>query len=269
MHKWRFALALIFGLATAPISTKPVLAQSETQTDPLIRKRIPLPPRRPADLGPVAKPAVQPEPILKSPEIPSAPAPEPAAPRKQVVPGEVKTAPTLDQIDDALNQLTRFSASFSQIAGNGDHVNGRLAVDRPGRLRFDYNPPSPIRIIADGNAVAIIDTKLNTQDIYTIGLTPLKFLLRSQINLARDLSILGIRTDGGTIWVDAEDKATFGGTSRIAIGLDAHNLLLTQWTVTDPQGYEVRIVLSGIDTTTEIDPALFIIPATEKPASKK
>jgi len=79
------------------------------------------------------------------------------------------------EVNVALTKLKQFSAKFSQTDQNGQSVSGQLTVLRPGRLRFDYNPPSALKIIADGNNVAVIDERLGTRDLYSIGLTPLKF----------------------------------------------------------------------------------------------
>ena len=135
-------------------------------------------------------------------------------------------------------------------------------------MRFDYNRPSAITIIADGSAVAVIDSQLGTQDVYSIGLTPLKFLLGSTINLARDFKIIEVSNEGDKVAVYGEDSSTFGGTSRIMLGFDPKTLLLKQWNVTDPQGYEVQVVLTNIDTKHEPDPMLCVIPAKPEPRTK-
>jgi outer membrane lipoprotein-sorting protein len=203
-----------------------------------------------------------------------APAPKPAfgapndvtlkplttAPSKKAVPDDATPEELLAAINDSLTALRQFNAKFSQVSGNGQQTSGHLTVLHPGRLRFDYDAPATITIIADGSNVAIIDTRLKTQDVYSIGLTPLKFLLGSTIDLSRDLKILDIRVEGDRVIVEANDNATFGGVSQITLAFDTKNLLLRQWSVTDPQGYEVKVNLSAIDTKREVDPSLFVIP---------
>jgi len=226
-----------------------------------VNQKIPLPPYRPAELGPSA---TTPEPDA----LPIQPVPQPVAPQPQAKPlptrpatADLSPAELLAAINEQLTALKQFSAKFSQISGNGQQVTGRLTVLRPGRLRFDYNVPSAITIIADGSAVAVIDSHLGTQDVYSIGLTPLKFLLGNTINLARDFKIIDVSQEGDKVIVYGEDSSTLGGTSRIALGFDAKTLLLRQWNVTDPQGYEVQVQLANIDTRHEPDPMLFVIPA--------
>ena len=120
---------------------------------------------------------------------------------------------------------------------------------------------------ADGNVVAIRDNRLGTQDVYSIGLTPLKFLLRDTINVENDAKIIDVKVSGERVIINLEDSSTFGGTSRISLGFDRQTMLLKQWTVTDPQGYDVSILLTAINLDDAPDPLLFVVP--EKPGTAK
>jgi len=221
-----------------------------------ITVRIPLPPSRPAGFG-------------ISPEIPAVETPVPVQPIKpKPLPADLPPEELLARINEALTGLKQFSAKFTQLSGNGQQTSGKLTVLRPGRLRFDYNSPSSITIIADGSLVAVIDSRLGTQDVYSIGLTPLKFLLGGTINLARDFKITDVSNEGDKVSVYAEDSSTFGGTSRITLAFDPKTLVLKQWNVVDPQGYEVQVVLTGIDTRHEPDQMLFVIPSRSETRGK-
>lgn len=150
-------------------------------------------------------------------------------------------------------------ADFVQLSADGRRTTGTLYVQRPGKLRFEYDRPATLEIIADGSSVAIRDRKLATQDVYFIGQTPLKFLLKDRIDIARDTKILDVRSDERSVAILVEDKATFGGTSRIRLVFDTPTFSLKQWTITDPQGYETLISLSNIDLAQRPDQALFKI----------
>ena len=219
---------------------------------PLRAQHIPLPPPRPADLQPQV----------------SEPLPAPATPSIGEI-GIADTEPPLSTlsseellalVNGALSRQKQFSAKFSQADQSGTILTGRLVVLRPGRLRFDYNPPSALKIIADGSTVAVIDQRLGTQDNYSIGLTPLKFLLSRSIDLAKEFDVLSVDLEKDLIVVDAEDRATFGGKSQIRLGFDQKTKLLKQWTITDPQGYVVTVTLSQIDTKHEPDTMQFVVP---------
>ena len=169
------------------------------------------------------------------------------------------------EINNALTNLKQFSAKFSQIDQSGQTFTGQLMVLRPGRLRFDYSPPSALKIIADGNNVAVIDQRLGTRDLYSIGLTPLKFLLSRSIDLNREFKLGEIRLEQDRVSLEADDNATFGGNSHIVLNFDRKTLILKGWEVTDPQGYSVTVKLMQIDTKREVDPMGFVIPESITP----
>jgi outer membrane lipoprotein-sorting protein len=237
-------------------------------------QQIPLPRPRPAEFGPSN--ITPPEP-LEIPQKPAAVEPPPASAPVKATP--VKTLPKaiispdasretlIAEINRTLAGMKHFSALFVQNGYDGQRATGSLAVLRPGRLRFDYDPPNAIEVIADGNVVAIRDTRLGTQDVYSIGLTPLKFLLRDTINIENDAKIADVKVSGERVIVDLEDSSTFGGTSRISLGFDRRTMQLKQWTITDPQGYDVSILLTEINLDDAPEPLLFVVP--EKPGTAK
>jgi outer membrane lipoprotein-sorting protein len=173
----------------------------------------------------------------------------------------VDTSPEaiLRRVNSALNGLSMLQAEFVQTGSNGRRVEGKLYLQKPGRLRFEYKAPAQLEIIADGSSVVIRDRKLGTQDLYGIGQTPLKFLLREKVDLARDTRLVEINPAPDVVSVRIEDKSTFGGTSRIELLFDAKSYALKQWTVVDPQGYQTAVALRNVDTGHQPDPALFQI----------
>lgn len=176
----------------------------------------------------------------------------------------------LAKANSYFNDAATMIADFVQIGGDGRRSDGKLFLERPGHMRFAYAPPATLDIVADGTSVAVIDRKLHTQDLYFIGQTPLKFLLSDNIDLARDTKLLGITgdTEGGAS-IDIEDKATFGGTSKVKLTFALQPFALKQWTVTDPQGYETVVSLSNIDNSTKPDPNLFKINTERMLNSRK
>ena len=150
-------------------------------------------------------------------------------------------------------------ADFVQIAADGRRSEGKLYVQRPGKMRFEYAKPATLEIVADGTSVSIRDRKLATQDLYFIKQTPLKFLLKSNIDLTKDVKILAVEGDAKNVSITVEDKATFGGTSRIKLIFDPKSFSLKQWQVTDPQGYETLVSLFNIDLGRKPDANLFVI----------
>ena len=191
----------------------------------------------------------------------------PQAPASQAISKQAPAAakPSMDaqtaiaKANQWFNANLTMVADFVQLGADGKRTDGKLYVQRPGRLRFEYARPATLEIIADGTSVAVRDRKLATQDVYFIGQTPLKFLLKEKIDIAKDTQILDVKADERSVMILIEDKATFGGTSRIRLVFDTANFSLRQWTVTDPQGYETLVSLSNLELAQRPDPTLFKI----------
>ena len=190
--------------------------------------------------------------------------PAAAAIARSAVPAKVATVDAAAAIKKAnayFNATTTMIANFDQIGPDGTHTTGKVYVQKPGRLRFEYDAPATLEIIADGTSVAVRDRKLATQDTYFIWQTPLKFLLNAHIDLAHDTRVLDVGTDGPTTSIAVEDSATLGGTSRIRLVFDSATFTLKQWSVVDAQNYQTTVSLSNIDNNSKPDASLFKIPA--------
>ena len=185
--------------------------------------------------------------------------------RKPAVPAHKASMPALSQaevvakVNDYFNRAQTMVGDFVQIGNDGRRADGKLFVEKPGRMLFSYAPPATQEIVADGTSVAVIDRKLHTQDLYFISQTPLKFLLSDHLDISQDTKVLDVQSDGNGASVVVEDRATFGGTSQIRLTFDRDPFALKQWTVTDPQGYETVVSLSDVDLNTKPDPDLFHI----------
>ena len=118
-------------------------------------------------------------------------------------------------------------------------------------MRFEYDPPTPIAIIADGSSLAVRDRKLATQDIYPLSQTPLRFLLSDRIDLLKDTNVVSVTADDVFISVTIEEKQALIGTSRLMLMIGAKDGQLKQWTVTDPQGYDTTVAVYNLDHVEE------------------
>ena len=155
--------------------------------------------------------------------------------------------------------LNTLVADFTQVGGDGRRVKGTLFLQRPGRVRFEYDPPATLQVIADGRSVAVRDRKLATQDLYSISQTPLKFLLRERVNLGQDIRITGIANDGDSVRINLEDSSTLGGTSRITLYFDSQVEILNQWRIVDAQGFQTVVMLDKVERGRRIDQDMFKI----------
>ena len=162
----------------------------------------------------------------------------------------------LARVADYLNNITTMTARFEQVSGNGGRASGRLWIDRPGRMRFEYDPPSPILLIADNFYVYYVDKEL--QEMSQIGLkaTPAWFLLRPRI--AFDDNLLVTRFERGAdafrITVVERDKPEQG---TLTMDFGDRPLMLRGWTIIDQQGKTTNIYISDARFGMALDQNLF------------
>jgi outer membrane lipoprotein-sorting protein len=197
--------------------------------------------------------------VSAAPAAPSQPATAPASANgAPFVP--IDPAVAIQKANAYFNSATTMVGDFVQISGGYRRSEGKIYVQKPGKLRFEYADPASLDIIADGSTVAVIDRKDRSDpEFYFIWQTPLKFLLKDQIDLAKDVTVTGVTSDPDTVTISLEDKATFGGTSQIKLMFDTATFQLKQWDVTDPQGNETLVSLFNVNFTDPPDPDLFKI----------
>ncbi len=265
-------LALCFGLALGFARSEGAIADpAATQgASPAAASTTPSAPA-------AATAAPQPAPAKTTPAAPTATTSNPAPADAQdqntnaapaaSAPGDSASTPfvpmdpavAVQKANAYFNSATSMVADFVQISGDR-RSEGKIYVQKPGKLRFEYADPASLDIIADGSTVAILDRKDRSDpEFYFIWQTPLKFLLKDQIDLAKDVSVIDVASDPDTVTITVEDKLTFGGTSRIKLMFDTAQFQLKQWEVTDPQGNETLVSLFNVDFTDTPDPDLFKI----------
>ena len=166
------------------------------------------------------------------------------------------------KVSTYLSSLQTLVGNFVQVGPDGTKTKGDFYIQKPGKVRFEYDDPSPIAIIADGSALAVRDRKLATQDIYPLSQTPLRFLLSDRIDLLKDTNVVSVTADDVYISVTIEEKQALIGTSRLMLMVGVKDGQLKQWTVTDPQGYDTTVAVYNLDSSKKVDPGLFKIDFT-------
>jgi outer membrane lipoprotein-sorting protein len=168
----------------------------------------------------------------------------------------------LDRVSAYLSSVQTLVGDFVQVGPDGKRVDGTFSIQKPGKVRFRYSPPSPIDIIADGSSVVVRDRSLETSDYYPLSQTPLRYLLADRIDLLRDTNVVSVSADDTFITVVVEENQIMVGTSRLMMMFDAKTSVLKQWTVTDPQGLDTTVAVYNLDTAKKPDPNLFVINYT-------
>jgi len=166
------------------------------------------------------------------------------------------------KVSSYLSSLQNLVGNFVQVGPDGTKTKGDFYIQKPGKVRFAYDPPTPIDIIADGSSLAVRDRNLATQDIYPLSQTPLRFLLSDRIDLLKDTNVVNVSADDLFVTITIEEKQALIGTSRLMLMVGAKDGQLKQWTVTDPQGYDTTVAVYNLDSSKKIDPGMFKIDFT-------
>lgn len=166
------------------------------------------------------------------------------------------------KVSSYLSSIQTLTGNFVQIAPNGGRSSGNFYIQKPGKIRFEYDPPTPISIVADGSSMVVRDTKLATQDLYPLSQTPLRFLLSDTIDLTRDTNLVGLYADETFITAIIEEENKIIGKSRLMMMIGTTDMQLKQWVVTDPQGFDTTIAVSNLDAGKRLDPSMFKIDYT-------
>ncbi len=175
----------------------------------------------------------------------------------------------LQRVNTYFNGIQVLSGNFIQQAPSGGRSEGRFFLRKPGKLRFEFDPPSKLQIIADGKSVAVRDKALATQDIYPLSQTPLRYLLQPNIDLLRDTKVVSITTEPEIFTIAIEETNKIAGTSRLLLVFGGPEYELKQWTVTDPQGMDTTVIVYNLDSASMPNDRLFAIDYTIDPANRR
>jgi len=170
---------------------------------------------------------------------------------------KAQDAAELDRISAALNAIHSLKGEFVQIDPNGQVEQGQLYIQKPGKMRFEYQPPSSTLVVSDGIDVAVFNKRLNTADRYPLSSTPLNILLSEHANLKENRNVVGIEHRPGSIVVSARSNDR-RMTGNITIMFSDPGLELRQWTVVDAQGLATTVSLRNLQTGVSFQPVLFL-----------
>ena len=169
-------------------------------------------------------------------------------------------AGTAQKIADHFSSVKTMQGEFVQFGPRGEQTGGKFYIQRPGKLRFNYDEPSPMRVIADGKSVVIGNQKLKTWDTYPLSKTPLSLLLADTIDLSADM-VRKVKEDPDLTTIVLGNKTIFGD-SLITMMFDTKTYDLRQWTITDNQGKETSVIIMNVQTGMSFDDRVFRMPET-------
>ena len=161
-------------------------------------------------------------------------------------------------IDGGLNATGSFQGRFTQYGADGSSASGTIYLQRPGRVRFEYDAPNPLLIVSDGVTLVQQDRALQTFDRVPLAATPLNYFLKENINLANDTEVVGLQKLADQWRVTARDgSGQMAG--MITLVFNPNNLALKEWVIVDEFGGTTRVVLDNLRYNLQLDPRLFIL----------
>jgi outer membrane lipoprotein-sorting protein len=234
------------GLAAAGLSVLlAVLPLTAAAGDP-----VPLPNLRPDHALRMSDPAaVTTAAIAREPVVPTIAANSRFSPDQQVA---------LANINAYFNSFRTMEGQFIQFGPNGEQSEGVFFLSRPGKIRFHYRPPERLDIIADGSSVAVKDGRANTQDLYPLSKTPLRYLLADRIDLTSGELVDSVREEPDLISLLIVEKSSLVD-GKLALIFDRKTYELRQWIVTDAQGLNTAVAIYNVSTGKAEDRSLFRI----------
>lgn len=176
----------------------------------------------------------------------------------------------LAQANSALNAVERLQGRFEQSAPDGSRAGGQFYLQRPGKLRFQYDPPATLLIVSDGAVVALRDTALRTTERTPLRSTPLKLIVGERIDLARDARVTRVSRAGPWLMITARDRTgEFDG--QIALHFWGPNAELRSWDVLDATESRTRVTLLEVTQPASLDRQLFRLEdiLSERPGQRR
>jgi outer membrane lipoprotein-sorting protein len=166
-------------------------------------------------------------------------------------------------VSSYFNGIENLKGTFVQTSPDKKRLRGKVFMKKPGRIRFEYAPPSRQLIISDGKQIAIQDLDINTDDRVMVDQTPFRMLLKTDVDLLRDARILEVQEDADLLIVSVQDKSK-DATGKVRLFLQSKPVVeLKEWVTTDAQGLDTRLEVANLDKSATVDADLFKITSPQ------
>ena len=172
------------------------------------------------------------------------------------------------EVSDFFNSFRTLKGTFTQISPRGRVATGTFVIARPGRMRFEYAPPTPLVIVADGTWVAIRNNRKAKVDYFPLSKTPLKIVLAERVDLMRDAVVEDVRQQDGLalITLRGRDRSMPG---KLLLVYDPARRALQQWTVVDAQGRRTTVTVGDLKRNIRVSDRLFRVPRNGEGAPRR
>lgn len=164
---------------------------------------------------------------------------------------------TIKSIADHFVKVPTMAGEFIQFSPRGQQTGGTFYIQRPGKIRFVYEDPTPIKIISNGKTVAVNNRKLKTWDFYPLKKTPLSLVLGKKMAIDPE-NVREVHIDEDLTTIVMGDDKIFGN-SLITMMFDPRTFDLRQWVIKDAQGKETTVMIFNVEKNVKIPASYFKI----------
>ena len=165
----------------------------------------------------------------------------------------------LQQAQTYLTNLTSATGTFTETGPGNQRRTGKFWLQRPGKMRFEYDQPAGLLVVADGNNVNRYDPRLNVFRQVPLRATPLSTFLAREVRLDQGVRIDRVtRMDSGAFAITARDSSK-PNEGSVILAFAGSPLRLQEWTITDAQGSRTRIQLNTLTPASGLASSLFVL----------
>lgn len=168
----------------------------------------------------------------------------------------------LEKIEASLAETHTFRARFTQEAEQNGVSTGEVSLQRPGQMRFSYDPPSPLLLVASEGKVVFQDRSIGQITSIPVEHTPLGLLLRPDPRFSGDVSVIGFTQERNEIRLRVT-KTDSPGEGEMTLYFSKKPLILKGWSVLDAQGHRTSVFFTRPQMGIKLSPSLFVLPKEE------
>ena len=165
-------------------------------------------------------------------------------------------------ITNHFSSVPTMTGEFIQFGPSGEQTGGKFFIHRPGKIRFEYEDPSPLMVVSNGRTLGVRNKKLKTWQFLPLKKTPLSLLLSKEIKVT-DKSVRSVEAGEDVTRVVMGDRNLFGD-SEITLLFDPNSYDLRQWTIKDNQGKETSVMIFNVEKNVKISNKMFQLKKPRK-----
>ena len=161
------------------------------------------------------------------------------------------------EVETYINSIRTLQARFVQSNPNGSVVQGTLYLSKPGRMRFQYDPPSQLKIVADGSQVTMWDPATRDFGQWPIGWTAASFLVKEPLQLSGDITVEALQRQQDGLLALTMTQTRKPQEGKFIVRMSESPMQLRGWSIIDNRGNKVDVTLTDLKTGTQLADSLF------------